>query len=212
METIIKSKNIEILLTSKFYFGYSIVKGCNINALTNNLSLWKNDTQSFMHNNKAKIESNIQAYVDFFEQNGYKCPLKHQFNTTLSKGFNIINPFVDMLLINELRHGILMGVQDFDKIEGRLSISLSEKDDNFKGMFKTIECKQNDIIIRDEESIIASYFQGPDKKTMVSDSTKNVIFFIFSIPSTSYFQIEEALDYIKEKFNSLADSIESKII
>jgi len=51
----------------------------------------------------------------------------------------------------------------------------------FPGFRSEIECKPGEIILRDQIDIIATYFQGPDKRTSITASTSNVIFFAFAV-------------------------------
>jgi 4-hydroxy-3-methylbut-2-enyl diphosphate reductase IspH len=38
------------------------------------------------------------------------------------------------------------------------------------------------MVVRDSQSIVASYFQGPDKRTSVRPASRNLIFYAFAAP------------------------------
>ena len=131
--------------------------------------------------NPDAIQQRIARYRDFFARNDFVCPLPGKFARTFQKGFSKINPLVDALLICEMSVGVLMGVQDLDKIEGALCYDIARGDKVFPGFRSEIECKPGEIILRDQIDIIATYFQGPDKRTSITASTSNVIFFAFAV-------------------------------
>jgi len=152
-------------------------------------------TLQYIRDNLSDIQQRINRYAQFFAQNGYQCPLEPQIKTLLQRGFPTINFYVDILLITEMKYGILMGIQDLDSVEGsNLYLDLAEENENFMGFRERISCRRDAIVIRDEKDIIASYFKGPDKKTSITPATKNILIYGFFAPGIEEITIRDALN------------------
>lgn len=149
----------------------------------------------YIKGNLSDIQQRINGYTQFFAKNGYQCPLKAQIKTLLQRGFPTINFYVDILLITEMKYGVLMGIQDLDRVEGsNLCLDLSEENENFMGFRKRISCRRDAIVIRDEKDIIASYFEGPDRKTSITPATKNILIYGFFAPGIEEMTVKAALN------------------
>lgn len=148
----------------------------------------------YITDNLSDIQRRIDKYTQFFVQNEYQCPLKAQIRTVLQRGFPTINFYVDILLIIEMKYGVLMGIQDLDRVEGsRLCLDLAGENENFMGFRERISCRRDVIVIRDEKDIIASYFEGPDKKTSITPATKNILIYGFFAPGIEAMTVKAAL-------------------
>ncbi len=64
-------------------------------------------------------------------------------------------------------------------------------------MRREVQCKPDEIILRDDEGIIASLLQGPDHRTRLTPETKDVVFFVFSVPGIVASDIEEGTEAIR---------------
>ncbi len=175
-------------------FGYAIVYNVEPNQVKLNLKKQKVEALTFIKNNTENIIRKIKHYELFFKNRKYKFPLLSQFKMIQKKGFPTISPYIDRLLISELSQGILMGVQDLDKINENLQLDLGKEGENFLGMRQKITCLENEIVLRDQTGIIASYFQGPDQKTQITEITTNIIIFAFYAPGINSEQIKLALE------------------
>jgi DNA/RNA-binding domain of Phe-tRNA-synthetase-like protein len=70
----------------------------------------------------------------------------------------------------------------------------------------TVQCREDEIVLRDAEGIIASLFQGPDHRTRLAKATRDVIFFVFAVPGIDLEQIQEGTDKILDIFKSASSS------
>lgn len=141
----------------------------------------------------SAIERRIKLYASFFKLNGFKCPLLGQFHNTRKKGLPHITPYVDVLLSCEMAHGVLMGLQDNDEVPGGVLVDVATKGERFEGMHGVVTCHENEIVLRSQSDIIASYFQGPDSKTSVNKCTTNVLLYGFLAPDVAVGDVEAAL-------------------
>jgi DNA/RNA-binding domain of Phe-tRNA-synthetase-like protein len=174
-------------------FGLAIVKNCIYKKAEHKFNEAKLNTNAYIKKQSGKIEETINLYTEFFKDKGYRCPLGGQFKMALKKGLPQISPYINILLLSELKHGILMGLQDYDAIDGFILIDIAEKGEQFAGMRGTIVCKENEIVLRDKDSIIASFFQGPDKRTEVKKISTNLVLYGFFVPGIEESIVEKAL-------------------
>jgi DNA/RNA-binding domain of Phe-tRNA-synthetase-like protein len=189
---------MEISFTKKYQTVFSELPfglGWALQCKSQDLKEVKAATLQYIRDNLSIIQQRIDKYTQFFAQNGYQCPLKAQIKTLLQRGFPTINFYVDILLITEMKYGILMGIQDLDRAEGsKLCLDLSEENENFMGFRERISCRKDAIVIRDEKDIIASYFEGPDKKTSVTSTTKNILIYGFFASGIEEMTVKAALN------------------
>lgn len=145
---------------------------------------------------KPSVMRRIQAFDSFFTQNGFRSPLGDQLKHVQKKGLPGGSPFVKALLLSEMSTGILMGAQDAAAIKGPLLCDLAEGRETFRGMRAEVLCRKNEIILRDAEGIIATLFQGPDSRTRLNKDTKDIVFFVFSVPGMSAADVQEGIEAV----------------
>jgi len=162
-----------------------------------------------MHAEKAA--QSIAKYQQHFQLWGYECPLVKQHQRTLDKGLPKVNPLVDLLLLLEMRFGVLMGVHDVERIAGGLKYDCAQPGESFRGMRYQLLCKDDEFVIRDHEGIIASYFQGADDRTCVSKNTRSIVLFAFGAPSIAAGLLEESLAAAQDLLKSFCSKTEFQI-
>jgi hypothetical protein len=180
--------------------GIAIISGVDETALQQALAQVPNPAVDVQQG--SPVLSRIQAFDKFFTENGFRSPLGPQFEMVRSKGLSSGNPLVKALLLAEMSTGLLMGAQDAAAIQGELVYDLANAGESFKGMRGTVQCREGEIVLRDAEGIIASLFQGPDHRTRLAKTTRDVIFFVFAVPGIDLEQIQEGTDTILDIFKS----------
>ncbi len=144
--------------------------------------------------NLVQIEERITLYDQYFKEWGYPCPLPSHFKRTIEMGFPIVNLYIDTHILAEMVHGILMAIQDLERFHGGWKLDLAHEGETFQGVSgKTILCKEGEIVLRDGEGIVCSLFQGPDFRTRVEPSSKNIMVYVFTAPGIQEEQISNGL-------------------
>lgn len=125
-------------------------------------------------------ESCLREFERFFRARKQPFPLSKQIGSAASHGFPPTPIPVLALLALEAATGILMGVQDLNAIEASITLDALETEESFTGMRgNQITCSPHEVVVRDERSIIASLFQGPDRRTAVEPGCRNILFYVF---------------------------------
>jgi DNA/RNA-binding domain of Phe-tRNA-synthetase-like protein len=169
------------------------------------------DGQGKLQENREIVSRRMKAYDDFFAGNGFRSPLGFQLEQVQRKGLPPGSPLVQALLLAEMSTGILMGAQDSAAIRGELVYDLAGAGETFQGMRVQVQCRQNEIVLRDAEGIIASLFQGPDYRTRLSKSSRNIVFFIFSVPGISASELQQGVDTVRHIFLDSCPEFQAQI-
>jgi len=166
-------------------FGIGNVSDCTYFEKSEAFKLYKRELLRRMRRRAhlAQIEEGIQLYDRFFQEWGYPCPLPGHLKRTIEMGFPIVNLYIDTHIMAEMCHGILMAIQDLDRFEGDWRLDLAQEGETFQAVSgKMMICKRDEIVLRDEKGIVCSLFQGPDFKTRIDSSSKNIVVYVFTAP------------------------------
>lgn len=160
---------------------------------------------------EPSVMRRIQTFESFFTQNGFRSPLGDQLRHIQEKGLPGGSPLVKALLLSEMSTGILMGAQDAAAIKGPLICDLAEEGETFKGMRAEVLCRKGEIVLRDSEGIIATLFQGPDRRTRLNKDTKDIVFFVFAVPSISTAEVQEGVEAVCRLFKGSCAEIHANV-
>jgi DNA/RNA-binding domain of Phe-tRNA-synthetase-like protein len=193
-------------------FGIGTIQDCTYFERSESFKLYKRELLRKMRRkaNLVQIEERINLYDQFFKEWGYPCPLPGHFKRTIEMGFPIVNLYIDAHIIAEMCHGILMAIQDLDRFQGGWKLDLANEDETFQGVSgKMIRCKKEEIILRDEEGIVCSLFQGPDFRTKVDASSKNIVIYVFTAPGIQEAYVANGLQLALEILQKFGNGKES---
>ncbi|MGZ3558627.1 MAG: hypothetical protein ACXU97_05890 [Thermodesulfobacteriota bacterium] len=182
-------------------FGIGTIQACTYFEKNESFKLFKRELLRKMRRraNLVQLEERINLYDQFFKEWGYPCPLPSHFKRSVGMGFPIVNLYIDAHIIAEMCHGILMAIQDLNRFEGEWKLDLSREGEVFQGVSgTTIRCKEGEIILRDEKSIVCSLFQGPDFKTRVGPDSEDIAVYIFTAPGIQEEQVSKGLQLALE--------------
>jgi DNA/RNA-binding domain of Phe-tRNA-synthetase-like protein len=192
-------------------FGIGTIQDCTYFEKSDSFKLYKREFLRKMRRRTslAQIEERINLYDQFFKEWGYPCPLPGHFKRTIEMGFPIVNLYIDTHIIAEMCHGILMAIQDLDRFQGKWRLDLASEGETFQGVSgNMIRCKKEEIVLRDEEGIVCSLFQGPDFRTKVDGSSKDIVVYVFTAPGVQEEQISNGIQLaleILQKFGNGKD-------
>ena len=166
-------------------FGIGTIQDCTYFEKSESFKIYKRDLLRKMRRraNLAQIEERIHLYDEFFKEWGYPCPLPSHFKRAVDMGFPIVNLYIDTHIMAEMCHGILMAIQDLDRFDGPWRLDLAQEGETFEGVSgRMLICKEKEIVLRDEKEIVCSLFQGPDSRTKIDESSKNIVIYVFTAP------------------------------
>lgn len=124
-------------------------------------------------------DSIIQSYDTFFKRWGKTYPLEFQIKT-LKKGSRLpsISALVEGMFMAEIKNRILSSGHDLDALAGGLFFDVSNEGEPYvKLNGEEQRLKGNDVVLRDDEGILASVLYGPARRTSIGNTTRNAIYF-----------------------------------
>ncbi len=170
-------------------FGYCFVKNISRGDPSDFLRDKQKEAEDYIRKNSQSLVEKAKSISRFYKVQGEKNRSHiESLIKSISNGKSIkpVNPVVDSVVIAELRNALAMGVHDLDRIQGDIVLDVADEGEKFTGIGnRTIITRPNEIVLRDQAGIWASYTQGPDAATVVDASTRNAMILGFFTPETS---------------------------
>lgn len=212
------SREIFLTITEAYHrrfpelpFGIGTVQDCTYFEKSDSFKIYKRDLLRKMRRraNLAQIEEKVHLYDQFFKEWGYSCPLPGHFKRAVEMGFPIVNLYIDSHIMAEMCHGILMAIQDMDRFDGQWRLDLAQEGETFEGVSgRMLICKEEEIVLRDEKEIVCSLFQGPDSRTKVDPSSKNIVVYVFTAPGIQEEHVVNGLQLALEILQKFGNGID----
>jgi DNA/RNA-binding domain of Phe-tRNA-synthetase-like protein len=121
----------------------------------------------------------IQNYSIYYDKWDKTYPIHYQINSVKKgRGFPNVSVYVDCMFMAELKNRILTSGHDVDAIQGELVYDLADEGEMYvKLNGETQILVRNDIVLRDNEGVLASVLYGPAARTSIKDDTRSPLYF-----------------------------------
>lgn len=198
------------------YEGLSVhemdIEGLSITRETPELNDFKNEVASKVRNEydleKLKDVETIRKYRDFFWRLGIDPtkirPASEALIRRILQGKDLpkINTAVDAYNLVSIETHIAIGAFDDALLKGRLLMRTAEEGENFLGigMKETKVLKGQEIVISDEEKLIAIYPYRDEDNTKVTDRTESIYILSCGVPGIEMERLRRASLLTKEYF------------
>lgn len=188
------------------------IEGLSITRETSELNDFKNEVASKVRNEydleKLKDVETIRKYRDFFWRLGIDPtkirPASEALIRRILQGKDLpkINTAVDAYNLVSIETHIAIGAFDGALLKGRLLMRTAEEGENFLGigMKETKILKGQEIVISDEEKLIAIYPYRDADNTKVTDKTESIYILSCGVPGIEMEQLRRASLLTKEYF------------
>lgn len=155
----------------------------------------------------------IQSYNAYFKKWSKNYPIEFQIKTIKSGSrFPKVSVLVDSMFLAELKNRFLTSGHDLDTITGDLVFDVSASGELYvKLNNEEQELKNNDVVLKDSEGILASILYGPARRTAITLDTKNAIYFAWFPHGASGELIERHLNDIISNLRIVFNSVEAEI-
>ncbi|WP_453967340.1 hypothetical protein [Bradyrhizobium elkanii] len=163
------------------------------------------------HETTYPLSRLFRFYDPIFARYGRQFPLKRELTNAMRSG--LPPDIVQRLLLSlELSGGLLIGLLDGSQVKFPIRVTTAAAGSEFISITgETIPLKANELILADESKTIASYVQGPDKRTsvQVTDSEtartfRSLVFVVFGAPALPEADFGAALDFVRTAAFSMA--------
>ena len=121
----------------------------------------------------------VQRYAEYFGRWGRTYPIEFQINS-IKKGrtFPQVSTHVDCMFMAELEDRILTSGHDRDTVQGGLVYDLADEGEVYVKLNGERQVLvKNDVVLRDDEGVLASVLFGPAARTSIEGETVNPLYF-----------------------------------
>jgi len=120
----------------------------------------------------------IEAYNKYYKQFDKSYHVKAQVDSVINgKNLPGISALLDAMFMNELKHMLLTAGHDLDSLKLPVVMKVADGSEGYVAMNNSEKkVYQNDLYMKDSESIISSIQNGPDSRTKITPTTKNALF------------------------------------
>lgn len=118
------------------------------------------------------------AYAGYFRRHGGRYPVAHQAKTILS-GRSIESPsaLVTAMFAAEVERLVLTSGHDHDALRGRLRVDIAGEGETYTKLSgKQQHLRPGDMVVRDDDGVIASVIYGPDARTRLRAESSAALF------------------------------------
>lgn len=175
----------------------------------------KRDLERKIKEGEEEVErsSMIKKYDSYFKKWKKIYPIEFQIKTIKDgRRFPKVSALVDVMFLAELNSCILTSGHDLDKIQGNLTFDVSSGgEDYLKLNGQEQKLKQNDVILNDEEGLLASILYGPARRTSITMKAKNALYFAWCPYITDEELIKAHLNEILSYISNISETITSEI-
>jgi DNA/RNA-binding domain of Phe-tRNA-synthetase-like protein len=170
-------------------FGYYFVNNLASGESFDHLREKQEEVENYIRRETEFLIARAKSISRFYQTQGEKNRSHiESLIKSISNGKSIkpVNFIVDSVMIARLRNALLSGVHDVDQIQGDVILDVASEGERFIGIGnRSVMTRQNEVVLRDQIGIWASYTQGPDARTVVDATTRNIIILGFFTPETT---------------------------
>ncbi|MFX0086953.1 MAG: phenylalanine--tRNA ligase beta subunit-related protein [Candidatus Hodarchaeota archaeon] len=196
-------------------FGSLIIRDVQNRKRNETLEERKRDLEKKIIKSIGEVDkdSMIIYYNNYFKIWKKIYPIEYQIKT-IKNGGNLpqVSVLVDSMFISELKNKILTSGHDLDAIQGDLTFDVSKGGEKYLQLNgRERKLKKNDIVLKDNEGVLASILYGPTKRTSISLKTENTLYLAWCPYSMDEQLILDHLNAIFLNVNCAFESATSKV-
>lgn len=139
----------------------------------------------FAGQDRAAIASHpvLQAYGEYYKRFKKTYHVQLQLESIILKGKSIpsVASLVECMFMAELKNMLLTAGHDLDALQLPLTLDVSKGTENYTLLRGDEDnLKAGDMFISDQSGVISSIIYGPDQRTQITASTRNVVFMVYA--------------------------------
>ena len=189
-----------------FIAAYALVSGLTIEPTIEGLIERKREVFSDLKARYGALNvldlAEVKAYRAFFKTMGadpssYRPAPEYLLRRALDDRFPAINNLVDACLLATVEHWVMVGSYDADKTKGQVVTTLAMETEPFELINgRKLSPKPDEIILRDDEKLLAAYTLGDAKAAMITQKTSNALIVLWNAPGITRERVEATLNAI----------------
>ena len=145
----------------------------------------------------------LQIYSEYYKRFKKTYHVQLQLESIVLKGKSIptVASLVECMFMAEVKNMLLTAGHDLDTLQLPLTLNVTQGTESYTVMRGENQIvKADDMIISDQAGIISNIIYGPDQRTQITESTRNVVFTAYA-PNGIYEQtviqhLQDIRDYV----------------
>ncbi|MGB6066154.1 MAG: phenylalanine--tRNA ligase beta subunit-related protein [Desulfomonilaceae bacterium] len=161
----------------------------------------------FKERDSLKSLAPIEAYQAYFKRFKKTYHVFQQLESVVFKKKSIpqVAALVEAMFMEELRNMLLTAGHDLDAVKPPLKLDASKGDEKYIRMNGQEQVlKAGDMMIADSVAVISSVIYGPDRRTMITPATRNVLFTVYAVPGIKEQTVRQHLEGIEANVRLVA--------
>lgn len=139
----------------------------------------------FAGQDRAAIASHpvLKVYAEYYKRFKKTYHVQLQLESIVLKGKSIptVASLVECMFMAEVKNMLLTAGHDLDKLQLPLTLDVTQGTESYTVMRgETQTVKADDMIISDQIGVISDIIYGPDQRTQITESTRNVVFTVYA--------------------------------
>lgn len=157
----------------------------------------------FSGQDRASLSSHpiLQAYNSYYKRFKKSYHVQLQLESIVWKGKSIpsVSALVESMFMAEVKNMLLTAGHDLDVLELPLALDVSRGTETYTLMRGDEQVlKPDDMFISDQKGVISSVIYGPDQRTQITPSTRNVVFTVYAPPGIDPLAVEKHLEQLRD--------------
>jgi len=157
----------------------------------------------------------LKVYGEYYKRFKKTYHVQLQLESIVLKGKSIpsVASLVECMFMAEVKNMLLTAGHDLDKLQLPLTLDVTQGTETYtlmRGTEQTV--KAGDMTISDQAGIISNIIYGPDQRTQISESTRNVVFTVYAPAGIDEQLIMRHLEDMRDYVRVIAPEAEVEMI
>jgi DNA/RNA-binding domain of Phe-tRNA-synthetase-like protein len=181
------------------------------------LALEKQLREQYAGQDRAAIARQpiLQAYKVYYQRFDKTYHVQLQLESIVLKGKSIpsVAALVEAMFMAEVRNLLLTAGHDLDAVKLPITLDIAKVDDRYRTLRGQEQInKVGDMVIRDGDSILSSIVYGPDERTQITPSTRNVVFTVYAPAGIAELTVQQHLEIIQQNVQIVIPSAQTTLL
>jgi len=157
----------------------------------------------------------LKVYEEYYKGFKKTYHVQLQLESILLKGKSIpdVASLVECMFMAEVKNLLLTAGHDLDKLQLPLTLDVTQGTETYTVMRGSEQIvKAGDMTISDKAGIISNIIYGPDQRTQISESTRNVVFTVYAPAGIGEDLIQQHLGDMRDYVLVIAPDAEVEIL
>ena len=149
----------------------------------------------------------LQAYHAYYRRFNKTYHVQLQLESIVLKGKSLPSgsALVEAMFMAEVENLLLTAGHDLDALDLPIRLEVSKGDEHYtllRGQAQVL--KAGDMLMADGAGVISSILYGPDQRTQITASTRNVVYTVYAPPGVDAQAVQRHLQAIQQNVRLVA--------